>query len=94
MVFKVVEKKEREWHVKREDERRHGSSEEKKLELRLGPPGEDNWSIKDATKNNNRERDESLLSVRYFSPMKSNGKQIHKFPSLEDHPTGSILSAP
>ena len=41
---------EREWHVTREDERRHGSSEEKKLELRLGPPGEDNCSTKDAIK--------------------------------------------
>ena len=33
---------EKEWHVKRKDERKHGSSEEKKLELKLGPPGEDN----------------------------------------------------
>ncbi|XWS11998.1 hypothetical protein CRYUN_Cryun37aG0052800 [Craigia yunnanensis] len=85
---------EREWHVKREDERRHGSSEEKKLELRLGPPGEDNWSIEDATKNNNRESDESLLPFGYFSSMKSNGKQTHKFPSPEDHPVGSVLSTP
>ncbi|XWS18943.1 hypothetical protein CRYUN_Cryun32bG0088300 [Craigia yunnanensis] len=85
---------EREWHVKREDERRHGSSEEKKLELRLGPPGEDNWSIKDATKNNNRERGDSLLSLGYFSSMKTNGKQTHKVLSSEDQPVGSVLSAP
>ncbi|XVF24895.1 hypothetical protein REPUB_Repub13aG0167100 [Reevesia pubescens] len=86
---------EREWHVKREDERRHGSSEEKKLELRLGPPGEDNWSIKGTTKNNNRERDESLLSLGYFSSMKRNGKQTHKFSTPEDHhPVGSVLSSP
>ncbi|XWS16287.1 hypothetical protein CRYUN_Cryun34aG0072100 [Craigia yunnanensis] len=85
---------EREWHVKREDERRLRSSEEKKLELRLGPPGEDNWSIKEATKNNSREKDESLLSLGYFSSMKSNGKQTQKFPSPEDHPVGSIFSSP
>ncbi|XP_022721473.1 auxin-responsive protein IAA26-like [Durio zibethinus] len=84
----------RDWHVKREDERRHGSSEEKKLELRLGPPGEDNWSIKEATKNNTRERDESLLLLGYFSSMKSNGKQTHKLPTPEDHPVGSALSTP
>ena len=84
---------ERESHVKREDERRHGSSEEKKLELRLGPPGEDNWSIKEATKNI-RGRDESLLSLGYFSSMKSNGKQSQKFPSPEDHPVGSVFSSP
>ncbi|XP_022724484.1 auxin-responsive protein IAA7-like isoform X2 [Durio zibethinus] len=84
----------RKWHVKGEDEIRHGSSEEKKLELRLGPPGEDNWSFKDATKNNNRERDESLLSLGYSSSMKSNGKQTHQFPSTEDQPAGSVLSTP
>ncbi|KAK6268113.1 hypothetical protein QUC31_012273 [Theobroma cacao] len=85
----------RRWHMKREDERRHGSSEEKKLELRLGPPGEDNWSIKiDATKSNNKERDESLLSLGYFSSMNSNAKQTHTFPTPEDHPVGSVLSSP
>ncbi|KAE8718381.1 Auxin-responsive protein IAA7 [Hibiscus syriacus] len=48
----------REWHhVKREDERKDGSSVEKKLELRLGPPGEDN----------SEGDDESLLSLGYFS---------------------------
>ncbi|EOY26941.1 PREDICTED: auxin-responsive protein IAA26 isoform X1 [Theobroma cacao] len=85
----------RRWHMKREDERRHGSSEEKKLELRLGPPGEDNWSIKiDATKSNNKERDESLLSLGYFPSMNSNAKQTHTFPTPEDHPVGSVLSSP
>ncbi|KAL4290283.1 hypothetical protein GQ457_14G006490 [Hibiscus cannabinus] len=72
---------EREWHhVKRGD----GCSEEKKLELRLGPPGEDNW------------RDESLLSLGYLSSsMKGNGKQTHEFPCPEDHrPVGSVLSTP
>ncbi|XVF86711.1 hypothetical protein PTKIN_Ptkin18bG0063800 [Pterospermum kingtungense] len=86
---------EREWHVKREDDqRRHGSSEEKKLELRLGlgPPGEDDWSM--GAKNNNRETDESLLSLGYFSSMKSNGKQTHNFPTTEEHPVGSVLCTP
>ncbi|KAE8680756.1 Auxin-responsive protein IAA26 [Hibiscus syriacus] len=86
----------REWHhVKREDEIKDGSSEEKKLELRLGPPGEENWlsSIR-----NNTEGDESLLSPGYFSSsMKNNGKLAHKFPCPEDnHPVGvgSVLSTP
>ncbi|PON48731.1 hypothetical protein PanWU01x14_234340 [Parasponia andersonii] len=56
----------REWLVNRVKERSHGSSEEKKLELRLGPPGQE-WPLKE----NNRERDESLLSLGYFSPMAS-----------------------
>ncbi|KAA8540348.1 hypothetical protein F0562_024733 [Nyssa sinensis] len=45
-----------EWLVQRDEQRRSGSSEEKKLELRLGPPGEDS-----------RERNESPLSLGYFS---------------------------
>uniref|UniRef100_A0A5B6YIP8 Auxin-responsive protein n=1 Tax=Davidia involucrata TaxID=16924 RepID=A0A5B6YIP8_DAVIN len=53
--------------VKRDEERRDGPSEEKKLELRLGPPGEEDWTIKDGTKSNSRERDESHLSLGYFS---------------------------
>ncbi|ONI15744.1 hypothetical protein PRUPE_3G058600 [Prunus persica] len=61
--------RERDWIVKR-DERSHGSSEEKKLELRLGPPGED-WSL-NGNSRSNKERDESLLSLGYFSPMSSN----------------------
>nr|AZI15339.1 Auxin responsive protein [Malus domestica] len=71
--------RERDWLVSRYIERSSGhgssSSEEKKLELRLGPPGQD-WSMK-------RERDEksqSLVSLGYFSsPMSSN--QTQKFIS-------------
>ncbi|KAK8664301.1 hypothetical protein V6N13_084098 [Hibiscus sabdariffa] len=62
---------EREWHHVKGG---HGSSEEKKLELRLGlgPPGEDNWSMENSTK-----RHESLLSLGYFpSSMKSNGSVL------------------
>lgn len=48
-----------EWAVKRggggeqQKSSSHGLSEEKKLELRLGPPGGDEWSITDNIKNNN-----------------------------------------
>ncbi|KAI3463298.1 hypothetical protein Pfo_019961 [Paulownia fortunei] len=61
--------KEREWLVKRAEETSHGLSEEKKLELRLGPPGGD-WTIKDnnSSQNTSRGRDhESLHPFGYFS---------------------------
>lgn len=90
--------KNRKWLVSRGEERSHGSSEEKKLELRLGPPGED-WSLK-ATSKSNRERDESLLSLGYFSSMTSvnisnniSGNQTHKCSS-SDNPVGSSLTSP
>ncbi|XP_059642123.1 auxin-responsive protein IAA18-like [Cornus florida] len=57
--------KDREWLMQRDEERSHGSSEEKKLELRLGPPVED-WKI-DST-----ERHEPLLSLGYFSNNSTN----------------------
>lgn len=62
--------KDREWLVERDEQRSHGSSEEKKLELRLGPPGED-WVFNENLQNNIRDRDESLLSLGYFSSMAS-----------------------
>ncbi|KAJ9190259.1 hypothetical protein P3X46_001482 [Hevea brasiliensis] len=77
--------REREWLVKRADDR---SSEEKKLELRLGPPGEEWFLGKNASKNaDNRERDESLLSLGYFS---NGNQQTHKFPSPENLQPGSL----
>lgn len=53
--------KDREWLLKRDKQRSHGSSTEEinNLELRLGPPGEEN----------SREREESNLSLGYFSNM-------------------------
>lgn len=53
--------KDREWLLKRDKQRSHGSSTEeiKNLELKLGPPGEEN----------SRERDDSTLSLGYFSNM-------------------------
>ncbi|KAH7864980.1 hypothetical protein Vadar_000745 [Vaccinium darrowii] len=51
--------KEREWFLQRGEQKIRGSAEEKKLELRLGPPGE--------------EREESsLLSLGYFSNTNQN----------------------
>ncbi|CAK7356764.1 unnamed protein product [Dovyalis caffra] len=68
--------KEREWLGKREDER--SSSEDKKLELRLGPPGED-WSLK----NTGGEKHESQpLSFGYST---NGNKQTHKFPSSAEN---------
>lgn len=88
--------KEREWLVNRDGERRHGFPEEKKLELRLGPPGED-WSVKDNNKNNQRQRDESLLSLGYFSSRthnNSNGSQTQMFAASSENPVGAVLSSP
>ena len=92
----------REWLINREKERSHGSSEEKKLELRLGPPGQD-WPLKE---NKQRDNDQSLLSLGYFSPMASSGtqktnnninnsgnqNQPHKFSSSENG-VGNVLSS-
>ncbi|XP_015902428.2 auxin-responsive protein IAA26 isoform X1 [Ziziphus jujuba] len=95
--------KDREWLMNRGEERSHGCSEEKKLELRLGPPGGEDWSLKDSSKSN-RGREESLLSLSYFSPMASiahnnnnNGNQALKCSSSDhNNPVGvgSALSSP
>ncbi|KAG5229118.1 auxin-responsive protein [Salix suchowensis] len=67
--------KERELLGDREDER--SSSEEKKLELRLGLPGED-WPLK-----NTRERHESQLnSFGYFT---NGNNQTQNFPSSAEN---------
>ncbi|KAJ7951704.1 Auxin-responsive protein [Quillaja saponaria] len=86
--------KDREWFMKKgSGSGSHKSSEEKKLELRLGPPGED-WVMKDSSTNVNRGRDESLLSLGYFSPIASdNGCLTQKIPT-SDSPAASILSSP
>lgn len=77
--------RERQWLVKRADER---SSEEKKLELRLGPPGEEWFFGENAAKGaKNRERDESPFSLGYFS---NGNQQIHKFSSPENLQPGSV----
>lgn len=53
---------ERDWWVR--DGGCFGVAEEKKLELRLGPPGD--WSVKE-NNSTSREKDESLLSLGHFS---------------------------
>ncbi|KAF5727244.1 putative Phytochrome-associated protein 1 [Tripterygium wilfordii] len=80
--------KEREWLVKRK--RVHGSSEEKNLELKLGPPGVQDWSRKNSSRNSNKERENEKsinLSLGYFSSMtnnNNNGSLTHKFYSSEN----------
>ncbi|XP_042492357.1 auxin-responsive protein IAA26-like [Macadamia integrifolia] len=65
--FRDMIANESKWVVRR-DEVRFGASEDKKLELRLGPPGED-WFEKGNIKKDTRDRDESLLSLGHFSSM-------------------------
>ena len=81
--------KDRDWHMNKDEEGFPSkSSEERKLELRLGPPGED-YSMNNIVKNFNREK-ESLLSLRYFS---NNVCQSHKLPASENL-SGAMLPSP
>lgn len=92
---------EREWHIYNKSEGK--SSEERKLELRLGPPGgEEDWSLHDKTKNLNGERDESLLSLGYFPHHATNKNNnngfctkgssfLHQFPSSSSSPQGNSM---
>lgn len=67
--------KDREWLVQRGEQNSHGSSEEKKLELRLGPPGE--------------EREESsLLSLGYFSNKTNQNRGIRGFTNAVEMKPG------
>ncbi|KAK9273585.1 hypothetical protein L1049_018395 [Liquidambar formosana] len=68
-LFSLIPK-DREWHV-RENEGNHGVSEDKKLELRLGPPGEAQF-IKQNSINDHTQIDHSLLCFANFSSMSSN----------------------
>lgn len=79
----------REWHVMIDGAKARGSSEEKKLELRLGPPGTDDWCNLKQDMNNKR-RDEALLPFGHFPSMASTqiatnngGHQARKFGSSE-----------
>ncbi|KAK9142041.1 hypothetical protein Syun_011441 [Stephania yunnanensis] len=54
--------KDKEWVVRGEDENsRFGVSEEKKLELRLGPPGDQDWFINDTENNNTKKNNKNWL---------------------------------
>lgn len=68
----------REWLTKRAEEARHVVSEEKKLELRLGPPGGE-WTMRENTTTIYRERE--LLSLGYFptSPCAQSPWQHHQY---------------
>ena len=88
--------KDREWLVQRGEQRSHGSkSEEKKLELRLGPPGED-YGAK--LEREGRKKEDGILSLGYFGGftnsvdmkttengwiMKNNGGQNQQFSFTE-----------
>ncbi|PWA51094.1 auxin-responsive protein [Artemisia annua] len=53
---------ERNWLVKKEDD--HGDGDEKKLELRLGPPGvEEDWSAKNKPKPANTSQKSMFVSA-------------------------------
>ncbi|XP_044496909.1 auxin-responsive protein IAA26-like [Mangifera indica] len=69
--------KEREWLMMGDGEGSQRSSEEKKLELRLGPPGGEDWSmnLKEPMKVSERDRHESLLSLGYFSSVPNQNNQ-------------------
>lgn len=57
--------KEREWLLKMKEDRCRVTSDEKKLELCLGPPGGD-WTSKDVSKINSSGEDQSLLYFARF----------------------------
>ncbi|KAG6398049.1 hypothetical protein SASPL_139499 [Salvia splendens] len=69
------------WATKRGDERSHGISVERKLELRLGPPGGE-WTIKESSTATcgERERDR-LLSLGYFPASPCPQNTVLKPPS-------------
>ncbi|XP_030464677.1 auxin-responsive protein IAA6-like [Syzygium oleosum] len=79
----------REWLVMIDEAKARGSTEEKKLELRLGPPGTDDW-FNQKQDMNGKGRDEALLSFCHFPSMASTqiatnngGHQAQKFGSSE-----------
>ncbi|OIW09020.1 hypothetical protein TanjilG_05996 [Lupinus angustifolius] len=77
---------EKEWNMNKSEGK---CSDERKLELKLGPPSGEDW-CEDKMKNINNtstERDESLFSLSYFS---NNGFQKQNL-STSDTPSKSIL---
>ncbi|KAE9600452.1 hypothetical protein Lal_00046008 [Lupinus albus] len=80
---------EREWNMMKGEGK---CPEDRKLELKLGPPGGEDW-CEDKMKNINKtgtERNESLLSLGYFS---NNGFQDQNL-STSDTPAKAILPFP
>lgn len=71
-------------------------SEDRKLELRLGPPGgeEEFWSIKEREeKTGNQHRDETLVSSSYFSQMASAHNTMNDTNNLNSSQKFSVGSA-
>ncbi|XAR50689.1 hypothetical protein NMG60_11005084 [Bertholletia excelsa] len=91
--------KDREWQDQRDGQINHGpSSEEKKLELKLGLPGDEDWSTKDESGTNNGDptaRDKPILSLGYLSPMANclSHNPTQRF-SFSENPAGTGLSSP
>ncbi|KAJ4957637.1 hypothetical protein NE237_024748 [Protea cynaroides] len=77
----------REW-IARTDEARFGVSEDKKLELRLGPPGED-WFEKDNREKDGRERNVSLHPLGCFSSPASKSNNNHGISSSNSISAGA-----
>ncbi|GMI93769.1 indole-3-acetic acid inducible 26, phytochrome-associated protein 1 [Hibiscus trionum] len=76
---------EKEWHhVKRED----GSSEEKKLELRLGlgPPGEDNWYFPSLMKSNGSVLSTPWGKSHHHQQQQTKASSFLQFPSTNSLP--------
>lgn len=89
-LLDLISKEKQRMMMMNNEERRYGccSSDENKLELRLGLPGDGNWSAKQSLKNGNtvREREESLLSLGYFSSNHNNGvSTTTSSPFLQNH---------
>ncbi|XP_052183562.1 auxin-responsive protein IAA26-like isoform X2 [Diospyros lotus] len=92
--------KDREWAIHRDGERSHGSSEEKSLELRLAPPGED-WTTRKGYFSNNtiQNLNTSSGAKRGFAEngwvMNKNGShsQNHKFSFSETTGWSSLNQA-
>ncbi|KAF3652376.1 Auxin-responsive protein IAA26 [Capsicum annuum] len=76
----------RKWLMQRGEENNHENSEEKKLELRLGPPIGD-WSSCSS------EKDETLFPFSYISKSNNGNNQVQKFSSfLQLQPTAQNQS--
>ncbi|XP_057797218.1 auxin-responsive protein IAA18-like [Salvia miltiorrhiza] len=78
--------KERELHARISDEKLHGFSEEKKLELRLAPPGED-WT----TNNNNNKNSKNSSGFGHFSDNPCAQNPVFKSPWQQQQASSHFL---
>nr|AVL95381.1 transcription factor IAA1 [Diospyros kaki] len=86
--------KDTEWAIHRDGERSHGSSEEKSLELRLAPPGED-WTTRKGYQNLNTSSGAKRGFAENGWVMNKNGShsQNHKFSFSETTGWSSLSQA-